>query len=46
MYGHKQHPGKSRNMSHFLHAGDTLVVTRIDRLARVMRDLQDIFPEL
>jgi DNA invertase Pin-like site-specific DNA recombinase len=26
----------------FIHAGDTLVVTRIDRLARSMRDLQDI----
>ena len=26
----------------FLRAGDTLVVTRIDRLARSLRDLQDI----
>src|SRR5919202_702302 len=26
----------------FLHAGDTLVVTRIDRLARSVKDLQDI----
>jgi DNA invertase Pin-like site-specific DNA recombinase len=26
----------------FIHTGDTLVVTRIDRLARSMRDLQDI----
>ncbi len=30
----------------FLHAGDTLVVTRIDRLARSLRDLQDIVHEL
>ena len=27
----------------FLRAGDTLVVTRIDRLARSLKDLQDIF---
>jgi hypothetical protein len=26
----------------FLRAGDTLVITRIDRLARSMKDLQDI----
>lgn len=26
----------------FLHAGDTLVVTRVDRLARNIKDLQDI----
>ncbi|WP_373369251.1 recombinase family protein [Sphingomonas folli] len=30
----------------FLPAGDTLVVTRIDRLARSMKDLQDIVHEL
>jgi DNA invertase Pin-like site-specific DNA recombinase len=30
----------------FLHAGDTLVVTRIDRLARSVKDLQDIVHEL
>jgi len=30
----------------FLHEGDTLVVTRIDRLARSMKDLQDIVHEL
>ena len=30
----------------FLRKGDTLVVTRIDRLARSMKDLQDIVHEL
>ncbi len=30
----------------FLNAGDTLVVTRIDRLARSLKDLQDIVHEL
>ena len=30
----------------FLHAGDMLVVTRIDRLARSLKDLQDIVHEL
>jgi Resolvase, N terminal domain len=30
----------------FLHAGDTLVVTRIDRLARSLKDLRDIVHEL
>ena len=30
----------------FLHAGDTLIVTRIDRLARSLKDLQDIVHEL
>ena len=30
----------------FLHIGDTLVVTRIDRLARSIRDLQNIVHEL
>ena len=30
----------------FLHTGDTLVVTRIDRLARSVKDLQDIVHEL
>jgi DNA invertase Pin-like site-specific DNA recombinase len=30
----------------FLHPGDTLVVTRVDRLARSLKDLQDIVHEL
>jgi DNA invertase Pin-like site-specific DNA recombinase len=30
----------------FLRAGDTLVITRIDRLARSVKDLQDIVHEL
>ena len=30
----------------FVQSGDTLVVTRIDRLARSMKDLQDIVHEL
>jgi DNA invertase Pin-like site-specific DNA recombinase len=30
----------------FLRAGDTLVVTRIDRLARSLKDLQDIVHKL
>ena len=30
----------------FLHKGNTLVVTRIDRLARPVKDLQDIVGEL
>ena len=30
----------------FLRAGDTLVVTRVDRLARSLKDLQDIVHEL
>jgi DNA invertase Pin-like site-specific DNA recombinase len=30
----------------FLHPGDTLMVTRIDRLARSIKDLQDIVHEL
>jgi hypothetical protein len=30
----------------FLRSGDTLVVTRIDRLARSLKDLQDIVHEL
>src|SRR5919206_546903 len=30
----------------FLHKGDTLVVTRVDRLARSVKDLQDIVHEL
>jgi DNA invertase Pin-like site-specific DNA recombinase len=30
----------------FLHKGDTLVLTRIDRLARSVKDLQDIVHEL
>jgi len=45
--------GTSRNgrteletLLQFLTAGDTLVVTRVDRLARSMRDLQNIVHEL
>src|SRR5215470_14591633 len=30
----------------FLRSGDTLVVTRVDRLARSLKDLQDIVHEL
>ena len=30
------------NLLDFLHAGDTLVVTRVDRLARSISDLQDV----
>ena len=30
------------NLLDFLHAGDTLVVTRVDRLARSIGDLQDV----
>jgi DNA invertase Pin-like site-specific DNA recombinase len=30
----------------FLHPGDTLMVTRVDRLARSLKDLQDIVHEL
>ena len=30
----------------FVRAGGTLIVTRIDRLARSLKDLQDIVPEL
>jgi DNA invertase Pin-like site-specific DNA recombinase len=30
----------------FIHRGDTLVITRIDRLARSLKDLQDIVHEL
>ena len=30
----------------FLRAGDALVVTRVDRLARSLKDLQDIVHEL
>jgi hypothetical protein len=31
---------------HFLRSGDTLVITRIDRLARSLKDLQDLVHEL
>lgn len=34
------------NLLSFLREGDTLVVTRIDRLARSMKDLQDIVHDL
>ena len=33
-------------MLRFLRSGDTLIVTRIDRLARSIKDLQDIVHEL
>src|ERR671928_1553010 len=35
-----------RRLLDFLHPGDTLVVTRVDRLARSVKDLQDIVHEL
>jgi DNA invertase Pin-like site-specific DNA recombinase len=35
-----------QNLMDFLHKGNTLVVTRIDRLARSVKDLQDIVHEL
>jgi DNA invertase Pin-like site-specific DNA recombinase len=35
-----------KTLLQFLRAGDTLVITRIDRLARSMRDLQNIAHEL
>ena len=35
-----------RTILEFIHPGETLVVTRIDRLARSMRDLQVIVSEL
>lgn len=35
-----------RTLLSFLHAGDELVVTRVDRLARSIGDLQDIVREL
>jgi DNA invertase Pin-like site-specific DNA recombinase len=35
-----------KTLLQFMRAGDTLVVTRIDRLARSMRDLQNIVHEL
>ena len=34
------------NLLDFLHAGDTLVVTRVDRLARSIGDLQDVMRAL
>lgn len=34
------------NLLAFLRSGDTLVVTRVDRLARSVKDLQDIVAEL
>ena len=37
---------KLQELLDFLRPGDTLVVTRIDRLARSMKDLQDIVYEL
>ena len=38
--------GELRLLLDFLHPGDTLVVTRVDRLARSVKDLQDIVHEL
>ena len=38
--------GELETMMQFLRSGDTLVVTRIDRLARSVRDLQNIVHEL
>jgi DNA invertase Pin-like site-specific DNA recombinase len=35
-----------RTIMQFMRPGDTLVVTRIDRLARSMRDLQNIVHDL
>lgn len=35
-----------RTLLDFIRAGDTLIVTRIDRLARSVKDLQDIVHEL
>src|SRR4249919_2715276 len=35
-------PDELRTVLEFLHAGDVLMVTRIDRLARSIGDLQDI----
>ena len=35
-----------RTVLDFLRAGDTLTITRIDRLARSIGDLQDIVREL
>jgi DNA invertase Pin-like site-specific DNA recombinase len=37
---------KLETLLHFLRPGDALVVTRIDRLARSIKDLQDIVHEL
>src|SRR6185437_15220401 len=37
---------KLQTLLDFLRSGDTLVVTRIDRLARSVKDLQDIVHEL
>ena len=42
----RRHPVHRRSRSFFVRAGDTLVVTRIDRLARSLKDLQDIVHEL
>ena len=38
--------GQLRTILDFIHAGDVLTVTRIDRLARSIGDLQDIVREL
>jgi len=45
---HQSRNGRSEleTLMQFLQGGDTLVVTRIDRLARSMRDLQNIVYEL
>ncbi len=38
--------GELQTLLAFLRPGDTLVVTRIDRLARSLKDLQDIVHDL
>src|SRR3954471_7459507 len=43
---HRDGRTELQNLLDFLRPGDTLVVTRIDRLARSLKDLQDIIHEL
>ena len=42
----RDHRSELQGLLEFLRPGDTLVVTRIDRLARSLKDLQDIVHEL
>ena len=42
----RQHRNELDSLLGFLREGDTLVITRIDRLARSMKDLQDIVHDL
>lgn len=42
----RQGRSELRTLMDFLHEGDTLVITRIDRLARSVKDLQDIVFEM